>query len=31
MTKTALINYQRAVGLPGTGFFGPLTREIVNK
>jgi len=30
-TFTALTKYQRSVGLPATGFFGPLTRAKVNK
>lgn len=29
-TKAAVIAYQKAVGLPNTGFFGPLTRAKVN-
>ena len=28
-TKAALIQYQLSKGLPGTGFFGPMTREAV--
>ena len=29
-TKTALVSYQRAAGLPPTGFFGPMTRGRLN-
>lgn len=29
-TKTAVIAYQRSVGLPTTGFVGPLTRGVLN-
>jgi peptidoglycan hydrolase-like protein with peptidoglycan-binding domain len=31
LTKQALIKFQISKGLPGTGFFGPLTRAAVNK
>ena len=29
-TKTALRNYQSSVGIPSTGFFGPLTKAKIN-
>src|SRR5258708_1840145 len=29
-TKSALIGYQTAAGLPANGFFGPLTRAKIN-
>jgi hypothetical protein len=30
-TKTALINFQRAISFPAFGFFGPMTRERLNQ
>lgn len=30
-TRSALIKFQKAKKLPGTGFFGSLTKEVVNK
>ena len=30
-TKAALARYQKSVGLPSTGYFGPMTRAYVNK
>ena len=29
-TKAALIKFQKANGLPATGWFGPMTRRIIN-
>lgn len=31
LTKSALSRYQVSVGLPGTGYFGPLTRAKINQ
>lgn len=31
LTKLAVIKLQRVYGLPQTGFFGPLTRQVANK
>lgn len=31
LTYKALMKFQKSVGLPATGFFGPMTREYVNK
>jgi len=28
-TKSALAKYQKSVGLPATGYFGPMTREVL--
>jgi len=30
-TKAALIKFQRANGIPATGFFGPMTIRVINK
>jgi hypothetical protein len=30
-TRAALISYQRSIGLPAFGFFGPLTRQYFNR
>ena len=29
-TKAALVNYQKNMGLPQTGYFGPLTRQMID-
>jgi hypothetical protein len=31
LTFKALIRFQRSVGLPATGYFGPMTRELIKK
>jgi peptidoglycan hydrolase-like protein with peptidoglycan-binding domain len=31
MTYKALQKFQKSVGLPATGFFGPMTRAYINK
>lgn len=31
LTYNALKNFQASVGLPSTGYFGPMTREYINK
>ncbi|MFA6459340.1 MAG: peptidoglycan-binding domain-containing protein [Candidatus Paceibacterota bacterium] len=31
LTKTALMKFQANKGLPSTGFFGPMTRGVINK
>ncbi len=31
LTKKAVVDFQKSVGLPATGYFGPLTRAVINK